>query len=89
MALAGCGTPSVADFEQQLWDNVREEIPTAAKPDCPADAKIEDGQSFTCTMQVTEVGVPAAPGGTPKTEFESVDVDVTIEGDSFRWETTK
>lgn len=90
LALVGCGTTSVADFEQQLWDSIKEEIPTAAKPDCPADAKVEDGQSFTCEIQITEVSVdpanPAKPAA-PKAQFR--EVEVAIEGDEFRWEITK
>jgi hypothetical protein len=90
LGLAGCASTSVADVEDRLWSSIKEEIPAAAKPDCPADARIEDGQSFTCEIQITEVGFdPTNPGkaATPKAVYR--DVDVTVEGDMLNWEVGK
>lgn len=86
LVLGACGS-SGADIEQTLWDDIRNEIPAAAKPDCPADAALDDGSSFTCEIQITEVLVDPANPGKIKQAYR--EVDVTVVGDQLQWEIGK
>ncbi len=96
LMFVGCGGTSVEEFEDQLWEEIKGEFITASKPDCPKNAKVEDGQSFTCNFSYRSLATkPSTPGDpTPlpdptdpaeAPEYIDKKVDVTVKGDEFSW----